>query len=619
MKTDKKFVPERGVARSIGRVERPTRLFSWMRQMCRQANVSWRTPELARVACTSDISRWIWRTLLMTSIGAMTLLPAGNRGSSQTAADESQVVAQKDGDLGRTPANDSKVLVQSLTKKLSNNDPIEREEAAGELEKLGASVNASLKPAISALGLHLQDKDEGVRLKAAKALVAMGPLAAEANGYLSRALKDENKEVRRTALSALWQLRENAGVAVPNLVELLRDDDIVVRRMAASILGYVGPRAKAAVPALVKALKDPDEGVGQDMQGSVSHVAVFSLEAIGPAAHAAIPALLEESKINGSHLQLYAIRALGSVACADKTVLAALMEFVKDKVRPEVRIAAGRALTRIGPDAKDALPLLLEALQDKETRGRAGASPLRASAAQALAAIDIEGKVAVPAFMAVLTDRETDGELRNSIFAALERLGPGGKPAIPQLAELMKNGSTARARDGAAKVLTSIGADAVPVLIEALKNGDPVIRDRALLALWHMGPAAKTAAPDLLSLWEAPNSLVLIPNVKVPLAAMGSAAVPALVQGLKSPHRSVRVTALLVLSDMGSAGREAVPALIKYLDDTDPQIRLLAAQALGSVGPSANDAIPSLQRACKDSEPRVAQQAAVSLRSIQRR
>jgi len=69
------------------------------------------------------------------------------------------------------------------------------------------------------------------------------------------------------------------------------------------------------------------------------------------------------------------------------------------------------------------------------------------------------------------------------------------------------------------------------------------------------------------------------------LEGLGMAAVPALVDCLRSDSDGVRWGAVKVLGEIGDPS--AISALVEALEDPDAGVRWLAAQALISVGPSA--------------------------------
>lgn len=83
----------------------------------------------------------------------------------------------------------------------------------------------------------------------------------------------------------------------------------------------------------------------------------------------------------------------------------------------------------------------------------------------------------------------------------------------------------------------------------------------------------------------------------VALSRIGEAAVPALVEGLRSPDAAMRQQSADTLARIGPSAAKAVPALVELLEDSDPRVRKSAARALGQVGPAAAEAVPSLIRA----------------------
>jgi HEAT repeat protein len=120
------------------------------------------------------------------------------------------------------------------------------------------------RKAVEGLLRDLKDKDEGVRLHAAKSLGQMGAGAKAALPALLAAAKDPDPDVRRVAERAAETVREALGQGkddVARLVEELRDRDEAVRLKAAKVLGRLGVAAKSAVPALSDATKDPDDDV----------------------------------------------------------------------------------------------------------------------------------------------------------------------------------------------------------------------------------------------------------------------------------------------------------------------------------------------------------------------
>ncbi len=115
--------------------------------------------------------------------------------------------------------------------------------------------------AVEALVKKLKDKDQNVRLQAAKELAHwFGPEVKAALPALTAALKHEDPATRRAAAVALANYYLDAGSAVPALCEALKDPDPEVSVKAAEALCALREKGKAAIPALREAMKK--EGVG---------------------------------------------------------------------------------------------------------------------------------------------------------------------------------------------------------------------------------------------------------------------------------------------------------------------------------------------------------------------
>jgi len=139
----------------------------------------------------------------------------------------------------------------------------------------------------------------------------------------------------------------------------------------------------------------------------------------------------------------------------------------------------------------------------------------------------------------VLDLESTDAEVVRAARKALAELGADAAPAIPQLAQMLKQG---RNCNSAAYTLANIGPNALPVLIDALTNGG---RSARLEVAGAIGTARFGEA--------------------------GEAAVPALVECLGDNDPGVRANALAALQSIPKRPEIAVPALIAALADPDVQ------------------------------------------------
>lgn len=222
--------------------------------------------------------------------------------------------------------------------------------------------------------------------------------------------------------------------------------------------------------------------------------------------------------------------------------------------------------------------------------------------------------------------RSVRAETRAEAAAALARLGPGAKAAVPDLIEGLSRDNAywgytpscwvdiPRPDHGA---LVRIGGAAVPELTKALAHENRDIRAGAALVLGEIGSAAASAVSALAGALSDPEGRVR-QCAAAALGQMGTvarAAVPALIRALDDPWARFRATG--ALGAVGADPKEAVPALIALIDDPDEYVRLNVVDSIASFGPSAKQAVPALvARLPHDKETGVARHAADALRSI---
>ena len=173
---------------------------------------------------------------------------------------------------------------------------------------------------------------------------------------------------RASARNALASLGGAAKPAVPLLVQMAgaRDKDVRVRAGALNVLMRLGREANEAVPGLIEVLQAKADDM--EIKSGVCGV----LAAIGPEARPAVPALIAALKEKGpGRMIVNGIWAGGNEMPEADSVTAAVSLFAP---------AAG-ALGRIGPGAKEAVPALLQALDNEDRE-------IRESARKALKRID---------------------------------------------------------------------------------------------------------------------------------------------------------------------------------------------------------------------------------------
>ena len=229
------------------------------------------------------------------------------------------------------------------------------------------------------------------------------------------ALKTDDTTARMEAANTLGFMREDAAEAVPALVNTLQDGYEPVRRNAIYALGAIGKPAveplidalnsekeafemepilhicdpahglaaigAPAVPALVAALKDERENVRAS--------AAYALGEMGPVAAEAVDGLVALLTDESEEVRRHATSALGMIKVPVSKTVPALVQVLADREDTDLAFFAAQALTRIGPDATEAVPTLREALMSESAyvRGFSSEALSRIGTAEALKAL----------------------------------------------------------------------------------------------------------------------------------------------------------------------------------------------------------------------------------------
>ena len=334
-------------------------------------------------------------------------------------------------------------------------DIYQRFDAAKAMGRFGPSVTPSVVDT-------LKSADEWTRAAALCALGDAEPGAKATVAVLVNHLADKSAEVRRCAVLILVGSGTAAVEAVGPLTAALRDNNSEVRAGAALALGRIGLPAHRAVPALIAVLEEPyapgprwfshpefvswgDHPVAR-LRGS----AAYALGRIGKDAREATPALVVALRDDYPQVRQAAAWALARVAPDPKISVRPLAGALLDDTWSGTAPCAALALGEMGPEARDAVSALADAL-------RYGSPDLKGCAAWALGQIGPEAKPAVPALLCFLStpepwSRRVDHGHQTSYVNP--QLPPWG-PAVPQFLELMKCDDR-DARSEAAGALTQI-------------------------------------------------------------------------------------------------------------------------------------------------------------------
>lgn len=430
-----------------------------------------------------------------------------------------------------------------------------------------------------------EGKSLEMRYAAAAAAGEFGPDAKELAPLLTAALEHNEDFTRRIVVSALGNIGPAAADAVPLLIRALEDDDWQTKASAAEALGRIGQPSKSAISALsaVVTRAKPDDGYG-----SPAEMAATALGQFGAPARDAVPILV--AMLTRSQLSPYArgaaATALGKIALPDdRKVNSALLKAAQTKFRgisftndgwrdeeASVRIAAGHAVWKISRDGR-VVSWLCEPLKHKDYH-----SYVRNEAAKALGEIGPDAADAVPMLLSMVTDWERNHDAEHCSHAAVVALGRIGKKAVdavPVLIRQVEQRSVEWMRIAAAEALGEIGLSTKPALTalaEALEGRAyqrPAyeVKIAAAEAIRRLNGDVEPTIPVLIECLSVKEfetfNLTYFPGVRDAVA--------------------VRTRATRALGQLGGRATAAVPALQVLLDDDFITVREAAAHALSMI------------------------------------
>jgi HEAT repeat protein len=494
---------------------------------------------------------------------------------------------------------------------------------------LGPDVKDALPDLVKFFGYHALYSDYASHVTA----IAIEQIAG-AKGLLEllmASLENESDDETESYIAQILRLMgPSAREIVPDVALMLQDENSFYT--AVNILEGIGSDASEAVPALIELLDDPEK----------RKQAIPVLTLIGPEAQAAVPALLDLLQ----DPDLYEVDdALIAIQPEAETVLPILIELLDD---PEIGERAINVMASMGPDAQVAIPSLLEVIKTSEqvdlqrtallaisaigyTDGEVNTAvvnslqnpELHSAGAIALGKLQSNPLLAVTALSSNLHE---DGDFyREEKIRVLGEMGAAAQASVPALVGVLKYeclkyeetdtnpGSWIQENHelcaSTVATLANIGSAAVPDLVNLLKSESREDRSLAAITLSQLGADAQAAIPALVIALEDQDEYVR-KFAAAALGEIGNEALPPLLDTLQSQTPTTRDLAAAAMGDMGTA---AVPGLVELINVDDPETRLPTMMALAQIGPDALPALPALVKALEDKDPDIRNQAAITL------
>lgn len=399
---------------------------------------------------------------------------------------------------------------------------------------LGASIAGAMDDVQGAGVLQtpllnlMGDVDARVRREASAAVGALGLCDGETMPMLRGALEDDDVRVQGAAAFSLFECTGETKTTIPALVKNLADDDPEIRIAAAATLGDMGKGAQKAKGPLHKKLDDPDPQVAlsvteamlkvapghkkavktllalcEHSERSIRDGAEKALSLLGPSSKFAVPLLVKKLTTKPDTLAellkhpgkqgdeptwpastLFVQEALVAIGEPSVGPLLDLYGAQKDSF---LRSMALDLLGRIGPDAHEAIPVVIESLEH-------GDGYQRMFGMSVAARIGPGDPRVVEALCALLSDPSED--VRMQALELLGQMGSEASEAAPEVQSLV--GGHGRMAVAAAATLRRMGSmdDAafLQVVRETLEEGNCEQRREATRVLHE----SKIDAVDLL-------------------------------------------------------------------------------------------------------------------------
>lgn len=303
------------------------------------------------------------------------------------------------------------------------------------------------------------------------------------------------------------------------------------------LLTIGGPvRAEGVDPKKVKELL----GELKDTDPLARVVALQGIAVLGPEAQKDVgAALISQLKYKDSGVRIAACAAIGVVGLDQKDQSAgfnALIGLLGDS-QITIRIQAAATLAKFGPQAKTAIPVLIDHTRDPSCW------EMRKASATALAAVAHDANGCDPKVLHALTDMFKDDcmQVKMEALASLIVLGPPPPNA-------------ANDKAGVVKALDNL-----------LKDKDKALGIWTRMAYMRMDKVEDKKVKDIVKL-------------------------------MTDSDASIRMQAVRAVGMLGPDGKAQIPDLVKSLDDKEPMVVIAGVFALGGMGKNAKDNISDLKK-----------------------
>ena len=300
---------------------------------------------------------------------------------------------------------------------------------------------------------------------------------------------------------------------VPKLLEIARSREparLGDRLAAVRAIGHIGGHDSEVVPFLIEQIETKHTQISSRASEAIAIYGKAASAAAGPLilSFAESSSMQYAAKVAGildkicddpivelekylEHENFWVRRSVGFAMAEFPAAAYPQLRENLDSSEVANRVNAAGALRRLKGEAADAIPRLLELVDDPNPE-------VCGAALWAIADIDPDQVELIAKLRKILRSDE-----RKPYLAAvylLDAMGPAAEPAIPELVHALGS-RHGEAMVGLRRIFRNVGEPAVEPLVDALN--DPRRALAACMALGHMGKSAKSAIPALERLSES--------------------------------------------------------------------------------------------------------------------
>jgi HEAT repeat protein len=390
--------------------------------------------------------------------------------------------------------------------------------------------------------------------------------------------------------------------SVDELIRQLGSIDPYVRTVACEELMLLGPKAVAAIPALAKCLADSERELSGPSAPYDATAPELALIRIGPAS---IPTLTRHADRvpNRKRIVRLAIRQYG--AEGEKA-----LPWLIAQLNPNSPDCIGVAdtIATLGEKASPAIDALIATYRAASKDQNSHFTPIQDATAQALTAVGSKGRAFVneTAFPDLMKYIATDDfHMHDSVVSRLlTQFGHKAAELYPALAKVIRSDKYFDPWNVSYRQ-ESISPEGRKAIETMLANPDPTVRLGGIDLLAFFEPkAARVFAPALAAIVKDDGVSIRVRAVAAARQAIvlvgesGDAVTEAAATILKvfgSPAAADSEIRSRISYSVSRLGVAAVPSLIQGLRSNQLAVRRLAADVLGQIGPKARAALPALK------------------------